>query len=131
MGYFTEETLQKFNAMCADGVDFGEGPTYDFARCVTSGGKVYGISEDEQCKVGRKIADKKEAPRKGNIGSKMAKLKHAFIKKMGREMTPVEVKKAQNLIASIGIPIPAGESAESMLQKLLPKGEKVIPVKSA
>jgi len=35
------------------------------------------------------------------------------------------------LIASIGVKIPQGESAESMLQKMLPKGEKVVPVKEA
>ena len=43
-------------------------------------------------------------------------------------MTPAEVAKAMNMI---GIPIPAGQSAEDLLQQLLPKGEKVIPVKSA
>jgi hypothetical protein len=130
MGYFTEATLEKFNSMCSEGVDFGEAPVYDFARCVTSGGKVYGVSEDEQCKVGRKIGDKEITETKGS-DTRMAKLKKAFIKKMGREMTPAELKKAENMIASIGVPIPSGESAESMLQKMLPKGAKVIPVKQA
>jgi hypothetical protein len=60
----------------------------------------------------------------------MAKLKQAFIKKMGREMNPKEMAKLQNMLA-LGVPIPKGESAESMLQKMIPKGEKVIPVKSA
>lgn len=128
MGYFAEDALSKFNAMCADGVDFGEGPVYDFARCVMPDGGIYGT--DGQCKVGKPIADKEENSDK-KVDSKMAKLKRAFIKKVGRDMTPSEYKKAQNLVAQIGVPIPSGESAESMLQKLLPKGEKVIPVKSA
>jgi hypothetical protein len=128
MGYFSEETLSKFNEMCADGVDFGEGPVYDFARCVMPDGEIYGT--DGQCKVGKPIADKEEGGDK-KVDSRMAKLKRAFIKKMGREMTPAELKKAQNMIASIGVPIPTGESAESMLQKMLPKGSKVVPVKSA
>lgn len=128
MGYFAEDALQKFNALCAEGVDFGEGPVYDFARCVMPDGEIYGTAG--QCKVGKPIAEKEEGGDK-KIDSRMAKLKRAFIKKMGREMTPPELKKAENMLASIGIPIPAGESAESVLQKLLPKGEKVIPVKSA
>lgn len=132
MGHFTEETLQKFNNMCANGVDFGEGPTYDFARCVTSGGKVYGISEDEQCKVGKKIGDKEDILDKNSSDTRMAKLKKAFLNKIGREMNSEELKKAQNMLASIGVPIPEGESAESVLQKLIPKGEKVhIPIKRA
>jgi hypothetical protein len=93
-----------------------------------SDGEIYGT--DGQCKVGKPIADKEEGGDK-KVDSRMAKLKRAFIKKMGREMTPAELKKAQNMIASIGVPIPAGESAESMLQKMLPKGAKVIPVKTA
>ncbi len=128
MGHFTEDALAKFNAMCSAGVDFGEGPVYDFARCVMPDGEIYGTKG--QCKVGKPIADKEESEDKKN-NSRMAKLKRAFIKKMGRDMTPAELKKAQNMIASIGVPIPAGESAESMLQKMLPKGEKVIPVKQA
>ncbi len=114
--------------MCADGVDFGEGPVYDFARCVMPDGEIYGT--DGQCKVGKPIADKEENSDK-KVDSKMAKLKRAFIKKVGRDMTPSEYKKAQNLVAQIGVPIPSGESAESMLQKLLPKGAKVVPVKQA
>jgi hypothetical protein len=128
MGHFTEDALVKFNAMCGAGLDFGEAPVYDFTRCVMSDGEIYGT--DGQCKVGKPIADKEEGGDK-KVDSRMAKLKRAFIKKMGREMTPAELKKAQNMIASIGVPIPAGESAESMLQKMLPKGAKVIPVKTA
>lgn len=130
MGHFTEETLRKFNAMCAEGVDFGEGPVYDFARCITGSGEIYGISDDEQCKVGRKIGDKEEVKDKDAGNTRMAKLKKAFIKRIGREMTPKEIAKAQNMLG-IGVPIPKGKSAEDVLQQLLPKGEKVVPVKSA
>jgi len=130
MGHFSEETLRKFNEMCAAGVDFGESPVYDFARCVTSGGKVYGISEDEQCKVGRKIADKEEKEGDGKTDSRLAKLKRAFVRKIGREMTAQEIAKAQNMLG-VGIPIPKGKSAEDVLQQLIPKGEKVMPVRSA
>ena len=129
MGHFTEDTLKKFNDMCSEGVDFGEGPVYDFARCVTSGGKIYGISDDEQCKVGKKIGDK-EVEKTSSSDTRMAKLKKAFLKKIGREMNPSEIAKAKNMLA-LGVPIPAGQSAEGVLKKLLPKGEKVIPVKQA
>lgn len=130
MGHFSEETLRKFNEMCAAGVDFGESPVYDFARCVTTGGKVYGISEDEQCKVGRKVADKKEKESSGKSDSRMSKLKRAFIRKMGREMTPQEIAKAQNMLG-IGVPLPKGKSAEDVLQQMIPRGEKTMPVRSA
>jgi hypothetical protein len=130
MGHFSEETLRKFNEMCAARIDFGESPVYDFARCLTSGGKVYGISEDEQCKVGRKVADKEEKESSGKSDSRMSKLKQAFIRKMGREMTPKEIAKAQNMLG-VGVPIPKGKSAEDVLQQLIPRGEKVMPVRSA
>jgi hypothetical protein len=130
MGHFSEDALKKFNAMCAEGVDFGEAPVYDFAKCLMSNGDVYGVEPGEACKVGRPISDE-EAKGKKNIGAKMSKLKRSFIKKIGREMTSKELSKAANLIASIGVKIPQGESAESMLQKMLPKGEKVVPVKEA
>ena len=129
MGQFSKETLDKFNAMCAEGVDFGEGPVYDFAKCLMSNGDVYGIEPGEQCEVGRPISDE-EAKGKKSINTRMTKLKQAFIKKIGREMTSKEMKQAANMIASIGVKIPQGENAESMLQKMLPKGEKVVPVKS-
>lgn len=130
MGHFTEKALEKFNSMCSEGFNFGENPVYDFARCITSSGKIYGISDDEQCHVGKKISNE-AAKSRGKIDSRMAKLKKAFIQKTGREMRPAEIKKAENMLASIGIPIPAGQSAEDMLQKLLPKGAKVVPVKTA
>jgi hypothetical protein len=125
MGHFSEDSLQKFNAMCAEGVDFGESPVYDFARCIKKDGEIYGISPGEVCKEGRQISDKKEVEPKKDVSGRMAKLKEAFIRKIGREMTSAEIEKARNMIAKIGVPIPEGESAESMLQKMIPKGEKV------
>jgi hypothetical protein len=130
MGHFTEDTLKKFQALCAAGVDFSEGEVYDFAKCLMSNGDVYGIEPGEKCEQGRPISDD-EAKTKGNVNAKMAKLKKAFIQKLGRDMSSKELAKARNMIASIGVKIPQGESAESMLQKMIPKGEKVMPVKQA
>ena len=130
-GSFSEETLAKFQEMCSAGINFGEEPVYDFARCVTSGGKVYGVSEDEQCKVGRKIVDKEEEGDSDATDARMSKLKRAFIRKLGREMTPKEIAKAQNMLG-VGVPIPKGKTAEDVLQQLIPQGEKVHqPVRSA
>jgi hypothetical protein len=130
MSYFTEEALKKFQEMCAAGVDFGEAEVYDFVKCLMSNGDIYGIEPGETCEVGKQISDE-EAKNKGNVNAKMSKLKQAFIKKLGRDMTSKELAKARNMIASIGVKIPQGESAESMLQKMLPKGAKVHPVKEA
>ena len=130
MGHFSKETLEKFNAMCAAGVDFGEGPVYDFAKCLMANGDIYGIEPGESCEVGRPISDD-EAKSKDNVNTRMAKLKEAFIKKVGRDMSSKELAKARNMIASIGVNIPKGQSAESVLQKMIPKGEKVMPVKEA
>ena len=133
MSYFTKEALQKFQEMCAAGLDFGEGDAYDFAMCLKSDGDIYGVEPGEVCKDGKPISDETAArmkKNKGAEGSRMAKLKQAFIKKLGREMNPKEMAKLKNMLA-LGVPIPKGESAESMLQKMIPKGEKVMPVKSA
>jgi hypothetical protein len=133
MGHFTPETLQKFQELCAAGIDFGEGPTYDFAMCLKADGDIYGIEPGESCEDGKPISDEQGAKlkeKKKGTGSRLAKLKQAFIKKLGREMTPKELTKLNNMLAQ-GVPIPAGQSAESMLQKMIPKGEKVMPVKSA
>ena len=103
MGHFSEETLSKFNAMCAAGVDFGEGPVYDFARCIKKDGEIYGVSPGEACKEGKAIPDKKEGEKeKGKQSSRMAKLRAAFIKKIGREMTPEELEKARNMVIRLG-----------------------------
>ncbi len=133
MSYFTKEALEKFQEMCAAGIDFGESPAYDFAMCLMANGDVYGIEPGEKCKKGKPISDDQAAAlkkKKGGTDARMAKLKQAFIKKMGREMNPKELAKLQNMLA-LGVPIPKGESAESMLQKMIPKGEKVMPVKTA
>jgi hypothetical protein len=133
MSYFTKEALEKFQEMCAAGLDFGEGPAYDFAMCLMANGDVYGIEPGEKCTKGKPISDEQGAAlkkKKGGTDARMAKLKQAFIKKMGREMSPKEMAKLQNMLA-LGVPIPKGESAESMLQKMIPKGEKVMPVKTA
>ncbi len=133
MSYFTKEALGKFQEMCAAGIDFGEAPAYDFAMCLMANGDVYGIEPGEKCEKGKPISDEQGAAlkkKKGGTDTRMAKLKQAFIKKMGREMNPKEMTKLQNMLA-VGVPIPAGQSAESMLQKMIPKGEKVMPVKTA
>jgi hypothetical protein len=105
MGHFSEETLLKFNAMCAAGLDFGEGPVYDFARCIKKDGEIYGISPGEVCKEGKQISDKKkgEEENKGKGISRMSKLRAAFIKKIGREMTAEELEKARNMISRLEV----------------------------
>jgi hypothetical protein len=113
--------------MCAEGVNFGEGPVYDFARCIMPDGDIYGTAG--QCKVGKPIANEEDKEDK-KTDTRMAKLKKAFIRKMGREMTSAEIAKAANMM-KIGVPIPKGKSAEDILQQMLPKGEKVMPVKEA
>ena len=103
MGHFTEETLQKFQAMCADGLDFGEGPVYDFAMCIKGDGDIYGISPGETCKEGKPISDKKAAAmRAKDDGSRMSKLRAAFIKKTGRKLRPEEEKKLRALLGGKG-----------------------------
>jgi hypothetical protein len=94
---FSEESLRKFHEMCAAGLDFAEGEVYDFARCIKPDGEIYGVSEDEACIEGKKISDKKALAKSG-IGARMAKLRIAFRKKMGREMTPEDAKKAENAL---------------------------------
>ena len=130
MGHFSEDALIKFNAMCANGVDFSEGETYDFARCVMPDGEIYGT--EGQCKQGKPLGDKEEAPDKKSEKDKktpnLAKLTQMFKLKTGKDMSPKQLVAAAN---RIGIPIPAGQSAEDVLQRMLPKGEKVVPVRSA
>ena len=112
MGHFTEEALRKFNAMCAEGLEFSEGPVYDFARCIKSDGEIYGVSPGEACEEGRPIPDKKAKDSSGDIDSKLARLKIAFRKKTGRELTPEELKKAKDLLTKL---------KGGVLQQLLPK----------
>ena len=99
MGYFNEESLHKFNSMCSDGVNFAEGDTYDFARCIKSSGEIYGVSPGEVCKEGKPLSDSR-AKREGSWKSnaRMAKLRAAFMKKWGREMSKEELQKASNMM---------------------------------
>ena len=100
MSYFTKEALEKFNELCAQGVDFGEGPAYDFAMCLMTNGDVYGVEPGEACEKGKPISDamgkKLKAKKKSedSPAAKMAILKKAFITKMGREMSKEELAKA-------------------------------------
>jgi hypothetical protein len=110
MGHFTDETLQKFQAMCAAGMDFGEGPAYDFAMCIKADGDIYGVSPGEQCEEGKPISDSQAATKRDEDSSaRMAKLRAAFIKKTGRKMNPEELKKLQKMIES-GIIKPASKA---------------------
>jgi hypothetical protein len=96
---FSEESLRKFHEMCAAGLDFAEGEVYDFARCIMPNGEIYGVSDDEKCEVGKRLPDGKKVG-KGDGATQMAKLKKAFIKKTGREMSAEELKKASALVDS-------------------------------
>jgi len=85
--------------MCAEGVDFGEGPVYDFAQCLKSDGDIYGVEPGEACEEGKPISDKQAAKIRAGRGKetnagRMAKLKAAFLKKTGREMNKEEMQKA-------------------------------------
>jgi hypothetical protein len=129
MGHFDEETLRKFNAMCSAGVNFSEGDSYDFARCIMPDGEIYGTAG--QCKKGKPISDEKKSDKdkKGDKHKRnLAKLTQMYQAKTGKDLSPKQLVAAAN---RIGVPIPAGQSAEDFLKQLLPKGEKVIPVKSA
>jgi hypothetical protein len=100
MGHFTPETLQKFQELCAAGIDFGEGPVYDFVQCLMSNGDIYGVEPGEVCEKGKQISDEQAAKlraknkKKDTPEVRMAKLKRAFLKKTGREMTKEELAKA-------------------------------------
>ena len=96
---FSKEALDRFNEMCAEGMNFGEAPVYDFAKCIMPSGEVYGVSKGESCKKGKPLVG--DGPKKkGTAASRMARLKLAFLKKNGREMTPGEMKQAIKLIAT-------------------------------
>jgi hypothetical protein len=100
MGHFSPETLQKFQELCAAGIDFGEGPVYDFVQCLMSNGDIYGVEPGEVCEKGKQISDEQAAKlraknkKKDTPEVRMAKLKKAFLKKTGREMTKEELAKA-------------------------------------
>lgn len=100
MGTFTADTLRKFQEMCAEGMDFGEGEPYDFVQCLMASGDIYGIEPGESCEKGRQISDEQAAKlrakktKDGISDARMAKLRAAFRKKTGRDMSPEELKKA-------------------------------------
>jgi len=128
MGYFNEESLHKFNSMCSDGVSFAEGDSYDFARCIKTNGEIYGVSPGETCRGGKPISDAK-ADKKGGgkTGARMSKLRAAFIKKLGREMTSKELEKARNMLTSLSAKMTKGASTKEMISKISPKKEKTQP----
>jgi len=100
MSYFTKEALEKFQELCAEGIDFGEDSAYDFAMCIKADGDIYGVEPGESCEDGKPISDKEAAKIRAKSKDKdspdvrMAKLKKAFLKKTGREMTKEEAAKA-------------------------------------
>lgn len=104
MSYFTKESLEKFQELCAEGVDFSESGPYDFAMCLMANGDIYGIEPGEACEKGKPISDEMGAKLKAknkrdeDPAGRMAKLKRAFIKKMGREMNKEELAKAAWLV---------------------------------
>jgi hypothetical protein len=101
MGHFTDDSLEKFNQMCSEGVNFGESPVYDFARCIKKNGEIYGISPGEVCQEGKQISDAAAKSKLKDEGSRLAKLRVAFRKKTGRELTPEEMEKAEGLLSKM------------------------------
>lgn len=100
-GSFSEEALRVYSQLATEkqGLNFAEGDSYDFTRCLRPDGSAYGTKG--QCKSG--------SP---------------------REETDDE--KRNKKVAQIGVPIPEGESAEDVLQRMLPKGAVVHrPVQAA
>ena len=131
MGSFSEEALTKFNQLCSSSVNFAEGETYDFVRCIMPDGEVYGTTT--QCKQGKPLpeggkAKEKEKKPPASAKKKLAKLTKMFRLKTGRDMSTPQLIAAAN---KIGVPIPQGKTAEEYLKELIPSGEKVMPVKSA
>ena len=57
-GNFSEEALAQFQELCAQkqGLDFAEGDTYDFTRCVRPDGSAYGARGP--CKSGKQEGEK-------------------------------------------------------------------------
>ena len=101
MAHFTKESLEKFQEMCAEGVDFSEGEVYNYAMCLDAKGEVYGVGRGDQCKKGRPISDQegsKYLKDDSNTKSRISKLKAEFLKKTGREMTGEELKKAARML---------------------------------
>ena len=100
---FSEEALKKFQEMCAAGLNFAEGESYDFVMCLMPDGDIYGIEKGETCEKGKQISDAQAAKLKSKKNedapaTRMAKLKKAFLKKTGREMTKEELAKASWIV---------------------------------
>lgn len=110
--------------MCSDGVNFAEGDSYDFARCIKTNGEIYGVSPGETCRGGKPISDAK-ADKKGGgkTGARMSKLRAAFIKKLGREMSSKELEKARNMINRLGEQ-GGGKGIASLVKKMTVGSEK-------
>lgn len=104
MSYFTEEALKKFQTLCSQGMNFAEGEEYDFVQCLMANGDIYGVEPGEVCEKGKQISDEQAAALKAKgkkddaPAARMAKLKKAFLKKTGREMTKEELAKAAWMI---------------------------------
>lgn len=101
MAHFSKESLEKFQEMCAEGMDFGEGEVYDFVMCLEPSGDVYGIEPGETCVKGKQISDEegsKHLKNKDKTKSRMAKLKAAYLKKTGRKMSATEMNKARQML---------------------------------
>jgi len=102
MSYFTKEALQKFQELCAEDIDFGEGEEYNFVQCLMANGDIYGVEPGEVCEKGKQISDEQAAKLRGKKEEapnvRMAKLKKAFLKKMGRDMTKEELTKASWMV---------------------------------
>jgi hypothetical protein len=101
MGYFSTDSLKKFNQMCADGMDFAEDSTYDFTRCILPSGEFYGTAG--RCQKGKPTADKA----KGSSAD-LYKIMAAYKKKMGKTMP---IKLVADAAKRIGVPIPDGMGA--------------------
>ena len=62
-GYFSEETLRQFAALAEEtfGINFSEGGTYDFTRCVRPDGSAYGTNG--KCRKGTEGESKEKKKR--------------------------------------------------------------------
>jgi hypothetical protein len=110
MSYFTEEALKKFQELCAEGIDFGEAGEYNFVQCLMANGDIYGVEPGEACEKGKQISDEQAAKLRAKSKKddapnvRMAKLKAAFRKKTGRDMTKEEMAKAAWMVDNTKAP---------------------------
>lgn len=68
-GEFSEEALEAYSKLAAEskGLEFAEGETYDFTRCVRADGTAYGTRG--KCRQGSEEAKAPEAPKAAQGGS--------------------------------------------------------------